>query len=113
MRKKFIGIIIIGSLLIIGACATTNKAPNTAAIKIQIVGTDLIEYWRPSTAVISAGGVVTWLNTGPSQRSVISDQGLFNEILVPGKSFSYTFKDAGTFTFHDDPNIETDTIEVK
>lgn len=110
---KITGIILIGLLLITGACSSTSKAPKTAVIKIQIVGTDLVEYWRPSTVTVSVGGVITWLNTGPSQRNVISDQGLFNQSLIPGQSFSYTFKHAGTFTFHDDPNIETNTIIVQ
>lgn len=110
---KFIGIILIGLLLITGACSPANKAPTAALIKIQIIGTEAIEYWRPSTVAVSVGGVVTWLNTGPNQRNVISGEGLFNKSLSPGQSFNYTFSHAGTFTFHDDPSIEVDTIIVK
>lgn len=112
MRTKIAGVILIGLLLVTGACAPSNKNPQTALIKIQIVGTELIQYWRPSTVAVAVGGTVTWQNTGPDQRNVISDEGLFNKTLPPGQSFIYTFKQAGTFTFHDDPNIETDTIIV-
>ena len=110
---KIIGVILIGLLLITGACSPASKAPTTALIKIEIIGTDLVEYWRPSTVAVSICGVVTWLNTGPNQRTVISGEGLFNQILSPGQSFNYTFSHGGTFTFHDDPNIEVDTIIVK
>ncbi|MDO8716169.1 MAG: hypothetical protein Q7J73_05115 [Dehalococcoidales bacterium] len=110
---RIIGIILIGILLVLGACSPASKAPTTALIKIQIIGTDAVEYWKPNTVLVSVGGVVTWLNTGVNQRNVISGEGLFNKSLSPGQSFDYTFSHAGTFTFHDDPNIEVDTIIVK
>ncbi len=111
MRTKIIGLILVGLLLVSGACG--SKAPKTALITVQLIGTEQVPYWRPSTATVAVGGSVTFKNTGIDTRSVISDQGLFNKSLSPGESFKYTFTKAGTFTFHDDPNIDTNTIIVQ
>ena len=113
MRTKILGIVLNEVLLFTGACAPSSNNPKTATINIQIVGTELIQYWRPSTVAIAVGGTVIWQNTGPDVRNIISDQGLFNQSLTPGKSYKFVFTHAGTFTFHDDPNIETNTIIVK
>ena len=111
MQTKIISFILLGLLLVSGGCGP--KAPTTALIKIQLVGTEQTPYWQPNTALVAVGGTITWSNTGVDSRSVISDQGLFDEVLSPGQTFKYTFKKAGTYTFHDDPNIETNTIIVK
>ena len=109
---RIIGIILTGILLILGACSSTSKAPSTAQIKIQPLGAGT-EGWRPNTVVVSTGGVVTWLSSGLFQHSVISGEGLFNQILASGQSFNYTFDKPGTYTYHDDPNNELDTVVVK
>lgn len=107
---RIIAILLTGTLLITGACA--QKAPRTAQIKIELI--DATEEWRPSTVSISAGGVVTWTNTGRIlQHSVISGEGLFNKNLSPGESFSYTFTRSGTFTYHDEVYISVGTIYVE
>ncbi len=111
MLTKILGVILVGLMLIAGACSAS--APKTAQIKVQLVGTDQTPYWQPNSVSVSVGGTVVWMNTSNDQRSVISDQGLFNQTVAPGGSFQYVFKTAGTFTFHDDPNIDTNTIVVK
>lgn len=117
---RIMGTLFVGVLLVVGACSPTStapasQAPTTALFKVES-GDDAVESWRPMTAVVSVGGVVTWQNTGYGNRDVISGEGLFNLNLTPGQSFVYTFTHIGTFTFHDDPNnpySEVDTIIVR
>lgn len=110
MLTKILGVFLSG--LLIGAAGCGSSASKTAAVKIQVIGTEQIEYWRPVEVRISTGGVVTWTNTGSNTRNIISDEGLFNKSLPPGQTFQYTFTREGTFTYHDEPNLETCTVVV-
>jgi len=108
-----IAVILIGVLLVPGACSTT-RPPKTALI--QIVLEYPLENWRPNTTSVAAGGTVTWINKGNSQHAVVSGEGLFDtHTLWPGESFNYTFTKRGTYTYHDDPftPIGTGTIYVE
>ncbi|MDO8715985.1 MAG: hypothetical protein Q7J73_04165 [Dehalococcoidales bacterium] len=107
---RIIGIILIGILLVLGACSPARQIPSTAQIKVVDIHDTIIEDWRPSTVVVSVGGVVTWLNTGNIQHAVISGEGLFNQILSPGQSFNYTFTHNGTFTYRDDPSYQYNLV---
>ncbi len=108
-----IAAMVIGILLIPGACSTT-RPPKTALI--QVVLEYPLENWRPSAISVAAGGTVTWTNKGNSQHGVVSGEGLFEtQKLWPGESFNYTFAKSGTYTYHDDPvtPIGTGTIYVE
>ncbi|MDO8716696.1 MAG: hypothetical protein Q7J73_07830 [Dehalococcoidales bacterium] len=99
---RIVAVILIGGLLLTGSCTQASKAPKSVLIKLVLV--DGGEEWSPSTVSVSAGGVVTWANTGNSfSHALISGEGLFNQVLSPGQSFNYTFTHNGTFTYHDDP----------
>ncbi len=109
MRTRIVGVFLIGLALIAGACGPAS--PKTALVKI--LSHEGNDFWRPNTVQVSVGGTVIWQNNGGVDRSIISDQGLFDQTLSPGEDFQYTFKQAGTFTYHDNPNTETDTVIVK
>ena len=98
---QIIAVMLIGVLLIPGACSST-RPPKTALI--QVVLEYPAENWRPSTISVAVGGTVTWSNKSNSQHAVVSGEGLFDtQKLWPGESFNYTFTKRGTFTYHDDP----------
>ncbi len=105
--SKFLGILAIGAVLVVGACSPAGKAqstaPKTALIKIEF-GDDAMESWRPLSTVISAGGSVTWMNSGHNVHQVISGEGVFNKTLSPGESFTFIYTHSGNFSYHDDPN---------
>ena len=107
---RIIAIMLIGVLLISGACASP-RTPATVQIKIEIV--DAAEEWRPSSVSVSAGDVVSWLNTGNFQHALVSGEGLFKESLSPKQSFNYTFTRSGTFTYHDEPYTSVGQVYVK
>ncbi len=113
----FVAAAILGLTLVTGACAspkTTNPpSAKSAQIKISIID-DYDEQWRPSVVTISAGGTVAWTNNGHLLHSIISDQGVWpNWKLSPGETYSFTFTKTGNFTYHDETDVYTNTIEVQ
>jgi plastocyanin len=57
--------------------------------------------YQPSSLTVPAGTTVTWINRDVVRHTVTSDEGLFDSgRLGSGESFSYTFKEPGTFNYH-------------
>jgi plastocyanin len=57
---------------------------------------------------VYAGTVVTWVNNDIVHHDIVSDQGYWDSLdLAPGATFSWTFKNAGSFSYHckDYPNM--------
>lgn len=58
-------------------------------------------FFAPAQMTVRPGTTVTWVNNGPSPHTVTADDGSFDsETLQPGQSFSFTFANAGTFSYH-------------
>lgn len=122
----FVGLL----LIIIGGCASTRQTPTPPApapmtlpmaslIKIisdpqlaQGIGPYGGEF-RPRTITVSVGAVVTWNNTDTKGHTVTSNDGLFNKRLAYGESFSYTFTERGSFTYHCDLYDMTGMVNVE
>jgi len=70
--------------------------------------------FEPDVLTIKVGTTVTWTNTDAAPHSATSDTGLFDSsFLTKGKSFSFTFEEAGTYPYHCDYHMSTKgTIEV-
>ncbi len=71
--------------------------------------------FNPVTITISKGQTVTWTNMDTVPHTVTSTTGVFDSgPISPGKTFSYTFNNAGTFeyscTIH--PSIPHGTVVV-
>jgi plastocyanin len=57
--------------------------------------------FSPSPLTIAAGTTVTWTNKMGITHTVTSDAGLFDSgNLNPNGTFSFTFVNAGTYTYH-------------
>lgn len=51
--------------------------------------------------VVKAGTQVTWVNDDSVAHTVTSDNGTFDSgFIMPGKSWSYTFKQPGKFSYY-------------
>lgn len=75
--------------------ANVTPAPSGATAKIDITNFT----FNPVTLTIKRGTTVTWTNNDLMSHQVKSD--LFNsDILTKGKSFSFTFNDAGTINYY-------------
>jgi plastocyanin len=56
----------------------------------------------PASVTIDAGDTVTWRNVDTAAHSVVADDGAFASGLIqPGQSFSFTFRQSGTFRYRD------------
>jgi plastocyanin len=57
-------------------------------------------YFEPATITVAPGTTVRWTNHGQHRHTVTSDTKLFDSgELGPGESYSYTFKDPGTYRY--------------
>jgi amicyanin len=58
--------------------------------------------FNPGELKVKAGDTVTWTNQDSTPHRIISDTGneLNSQILSQGGTYSHTFNQAGTFTYH-------------
>jgi plastocyanin len=57
--------------------------------------------FSPATLTVKTGTKVSWTNKDTVTHTVTADQGAFNSgLLSPGNSFSFTFTQAGTYSYH-------------
>ena len=55
----------------------------------------------PNPATLSAGGVVTWMNTDTTTHDMVSDTGLWDSgRMAPGASYQFTLSSKGSFPYH-------------
>src|ERR671937_514241 len=94
------------------AVALIVAAPATAATKtISIFGSG----FSPKSVTVTEGDTVVWQNKDNDTHQVLADRGQFvSAILRQGQSYSFTFKAAGTYPYHDElhPRLKG-TITVK
>jgi plastocyanin len=56
--------------------------------------------FNPASVTVAVGSTVTWQNQDQTTHTVVADDGSFKSPdLGSGKTFSYTFRTAGTFTY--------------
>ncbi|MBI2831771.1 MAG: cupredoxin domain-containing protein [Chloroflexi bacterium] len=68
-------------------------APNTVQIGDN--------FFSPTNLSVMAGTTVTWMHTGIMPHSVTSQSGLLDSgMLTPGRSFTYTFQNPGTYPYY-------------
>jgi plastocyanin len=88
-------------LLIPVAAALVLALPassSAATISVKIVP----GAFAPAHITITAGDTVQWTNTTSGNHQIVSDDGLFaSGTLHAGQSYSFAFKAAGKFDYHD------------
>jgi len=58
--------------------------------------------FSPAKVTIDSGDVVEWTNNTAVNRQIVGDEGNFaSGTLKPGQSYSFTFKTAGSYAYHD------------
>jgi plastocyanin len=91
------------ALLVFVPVAEAHRHQNMMGQSAPKVWSGAIEdfYFEPANAAVQPGDTITWVNEGNHPHTVTSDDGLFDsEVLNPGDSFSVTFPEAGTLTYH-------------
>jgi len=102
-RRLIVAAIIIALVGIVtgllpGCASTSSPASTQAANEVIIFG----HSYNPDPITVTAGTTVTWTNQETETHTVSSDGLLFDAYLVFGDSFSYTFNEPGTFSYHCD-----------
>jgi plastocyanin len=90
--RRFIPIAVAGMALVLAAPAST------ATSTVQIKSTGFV----PAAVTINQDDSVTWTNTDTKDHQVVANGGSFaSPILEAGKTYTHTFRDGGTFRYHD------------
>jgi plastocyanin len=100
--------------------ATNNQPSNTGnASTPQAVATDKVSIenmaFTPAAIKVKVGTTVTWTNNDSIAHTVTADSGdgPNSGNLDPGKSYSFTYKTAGTFSYHCEIHPDmTGTVQV-
>lgn len=100
--SPLIAILIMGILLVSGGCTSSRKEPVTTQVLILGEDTHLTQDFMPSTITVPVGTTVTWVNKSKWAHTVTSDNGSFDENIMAGDSFSYSFTERGSFAYHCD-----------
>ncbi len=98
--------------VILAALALALPGPGGAAsIQVTISATA----FTPKTLTVNYGDTVKWKNADKVNHQLVADNGAFaSPILRPGDWYTFTFKNAGKFGYHDalKPSLKG-TITVK
>jgi plastocyanin len=104
MRKL---IIVVAAMLALAVPAGSFAATTT----VKILGTA----FAPKSLTVESGDTVKWVNADNASHQIVADNGTFaSPTLTQNESYSFTFKVAGTFAYHDALRPATKgTITVK
>jgi plastocyanin len=99
---RLLGPALLLSLLAVG-CASqpaSSPAPAVAGTQISIKGFA----FNPNQPSVAKGATITWSNDDGTTHTVTSGvpgtlSGKFDQRVEPGKTFSFTFSEIGTFDF--------------
>jgi len=99
---RLVGPALLISVLAVG-CASqpaSSPAPGVGGTQISIKGFA----FNPSQQSVAKGATITWTNDDGATHTVTSGvpgtpSGKFDQRLETGKTFSFTFADAGTYEF--------------
>ena len=99
--------LLVVTLVALVACSSygtkTTPLPTTTATPAGTVNQVSIEgfAFNPSSITVPAGTTVTWTNNDSVTHTVTSDSGAFDSgNLAPGKTFTFTFSQPGSFAYH-------------
>jgi plastocyanin len=84
--------------LIAGLALAVASPADAATVTVRIVRAG----FSPSAVTIDFGDTVVWRNADTVNHQVVADSGAFaSPILRPGRTYSFTFRTAGTFRYRD------------
>jgi plastocyanin len=105
-------------ILLLPLLAAALLASNAPASAMDTAATKTVQIKRnafsPATVSIVAGDTIVWRNTDTRDHQVVSTTGTFaSPVLRAGRSYSFTFQEAGTYRYRDAlyPSV-TGTIRV-
>jgi len=99
---RLLGVAMLLGVLAVGCASTpaTTASPAVAGAQISIKGFA----FNPNQPSVAKGATITWTNDDGTTHTVTSGvpgtpAGKFDQRVEPGKTFAFTFTDAGTYEF--------------
>lgn len=90
--KKLLSALAIGVIMLLLGIQTASSAPQTPTVHMSDFS------FKPDKLTVQAGDTVTFVNDDSATHNVTSDSFKSGD-LAEGKSWSYTFSKAGTYTY--------------
>jgi plastocyanin len=89
-------------------CSSTQAPPATAAPTTSTTGVNTVIIrnfaFDPSSLTVKSGTVVKWTNQDGAPHTIVSDtnspMAFSSDSLANGASYSFTFTQPGTYTYH-------------
>jgi len=111
--RRFGSLRIVAALMLVALAAVVSLgSPGTA--RAQDSSVDIVDFaFNPSSITVEAGSTVTWTNSGNAPHTVTADDGAFDSgELANGETFSFTFDEPGTYSYHCDihPDMVAEVI---
>jgi len=96
MRKfLYLATLFVLALVLLVPAAGAQQSPVEWSVSIEDF------YFEPADTAIAPGDKITWVNEGNAPHTVTADDGSFDSgMLNPGDTYTVTFLDAGTVTYH-------------
>lgn len=94
---KFLSVFLLVSCSVL--CSTCSKRPTGSPKENEV----WIEYklFNPSRLMVKVGTTVTFINKANANHTITNINGTFDSgKIISGKSFSYTFNIAGSYSFY-------------
>jgi plastocyanin len=100
------------SLVLLAGCssnsyqpANSSSSPSSASVAAPAANPSAVIIagfaFSPQTLTVAKGTSVTWTNNDSTTHTVTSDTSVWDSgNLAPGKTFSFTFNQTGTFPYH-------------
>jgi len=100
---RLLGAALLLGLLAVGCASTPAGAPATGAVGSGAISIKGFAF-NPAQLSVNKGATVTWTNDDGTAHTVTSGvpgtpSGKFDQRLDAGKTFTFTFADAGTYEF--------------
>jgi plastocyanin len=100
---RLLGPALLLSVLAVGCASTPTGAPATGAVSSGAISIKGFAF-NPAQLSVNKGATVTWTNDDGTAHTVTSGvpgtpSGKFDQRLDAGKTFTFTFADAGTYEF--------------
>jgi plastocyanin len=94
MRTLTAALVVLTAVVV---CAAPANAATTKTVKV------FGSAFSPKSVTITAGDTIRWVNRDNDNHQIYADNGSFvSAILRPNRSFSFTFRAAGTYTYKDE-----------
>jgi plastocyanin len=89
-------------------CSSSQTPPTTAAPTTSSAGGNTVVIknfaFDPSSLTVKSGTAVKWTNQDGTSHTIVSDTGspvaFSSDSLASGASYSFTFTQPGTYTYH-------------